>query len=70
MRKRNVWAALLLCCTLTLTGCMNSPPDVLLREGTDGQRLISASAGQWSGPRVIGEAISEVQQMIREAAEN
>ncbi len=43
MRKRIVWTALLLCCVLALSGCMNSPPDVLLREGTDGQRLISAS---------------------------
>lgn len=40
------------------------------REVLNRLRLISASAGQWSGPRVIGEAISEVQQMIREAAEN
>ncbi len=45
MRKIILGAVLLLCCALTLTGCMNSPPDVLLREGTDGQRLISASIG-------------------------
>ena len=43
MKKRIVGAALLLCCAFMLAGCMNSPPDVLLREGTDGQRLISAS---------------------------
>ena len=43
MKKWIVGTALLLCCAFMLAGCMNSPPDVLLRDGTDGQRLISAS---------------------------
>ncbi|MBR3740199.1 MAG: GerMN domain-containing protein [Clostridia bacterium] len=43
MKKRMAWAALLLCCAMALSGCMNSPPDLLLREGDGGQRLISAS---------------------------
>ena len=43
MRKRFVGAALLLCCAVALSGCMHSPPDLLLREGDGGQRLISAS---------------------------
>lgn len=48
MRKKTAWAALLVCCMLTLTGCMTSPPDALLREGTEGQRLISASTAELS----------------------
>ena len=37
---------LLLCCALALAGCMNSPPDALLREGGDSKRLISANIGE------------------------
>ena len=48
MRKRIAGASLLLCCVLTLAGCMNSPPDALLREGGDEKRLISASIGELS----------------------
>ena len=46
MRKRIIGSFALLCCALLLTGCMNSPPDALLRQGGDGQRLISASIGE------------------------
>ena len=46
MRKRTAWAALLVFCAVLLTGCMTSPPDALLREGAEGQRLISASTGE------------------------
>ncbi len=48
MRKRIAWAALLTFCLLALSGCMTSPPDALLREGTEGQRLISASTAELS----------------------
>ena len=48
MRKKTVWAALLLFCMLTLSGCMTSPPDALLRESAEGQRLISASTAELS----------------------
>ena len=48
MKKKTVWAALLLFCAVTLAGCMTSPPDALLREGTEGQRLISASTAELS----------------------
>lgn len=43
MKKRLLRLALPLCCALLLTGCMSSPPDALLREAGEGQRLISAS---------------------------
>ena len=43
MRKRIVGTVLLLCCAIMLSGCMHSPPDLLLRDGNGGQRLISAS---------------------------
>ena len=42
MKKRNCLALLLLL-SLALGGCVMSPPDSLLRSGTEGQRLISAS---------------------------
>lgn len=45
MKRRIAGAALLLCCVLALSGCMNSPPDALLRE-SGGQPLISASIGE------------------------
>lgn len=49
MRKRIARAAaLLMLCALLLTGCMTSPPDALLREGTEGQHLISASTAELS----------------------
>ena len=48
MRRKTAWAALLLFCAVTLAGCMTSPPDALLREGTEGQRLISASTAELS----------------------
>lgn len=48
MRKKTAWAALLLFCAVTLAGCMTSPPDALLREGNEGQRLISASTAELS----------------------
>lgn len=48
MRRKTAWAALLLFCAVTLAGCMTSPPDALLREGNEGQRLISASTAELS----------------------
>ncbi len=49
MKKRIARAAaLLMFCALLLTGCMTSPPDALLREGTEGQHLISASTAELS----------------------
>ena len=46
MRKRIGRCFALLCCALLLSGCMNSPPDALVRQGGEGQRLISASIGE------------------------
>jgi hypothetical protein len=48
MRKKTAWAAWLLFCAVTLAGCMTSPPDTLLRESAEGQRLISASTAELS----------------------
>ena len=45
MKKKTAWTALLLCFSLTLTGCMTSPPETLLRETAEDQHLISASIG-------------------------
>ena len=61
--------------TITVSDWMPIPKPVIRddpvlldgREILNRMMLISASAGQWSGPRVIGEAISEVQRMIQAA---
>ncbi len=46
MMKNKHFACLLLTCALLLTGCMAAPPDSLIRGGTDGQSLISASTAE------------------------
>ena len=46
MMKKTRFVCLLLACALLFTGCMAAPPDSLIRGGTDGQSLISASTAE------------------------
>jgi len=48
MKKGALAAVLLLCCLGALTGCTASPPDNVMRFGTEGQILISASTAELS----------------------
>ena len=48
MKKIVCFAAMLLACALLLSGCVSTPPDSVIRGGTEGQRLISASTGELS----------------------
>lgn len=48
MNGKKRFLALLILCALTLTGCVAAPPDSLIRGGTEGQTLISASTEELS----------------------
>ena len=48
MSRKGILFALLLCLMLLLSGCAAAPPDNLIRGGTEGQSLISASTADFA----------------------